>query len=445
MPPIIGPYRTIEIAEGTRAPLYIIPFDKKGRCKAPRTRNRLIDSLEHEQYSHVFLFSHGWNNDWDAASGRYFDFASGFTKLRRELNLAVSDHYKPLLVGIFWPSTWLVSPWERAPEFAAPGPGSELSDLVSDWAAELPDAQVERFYRLTDSEWIDVDDAHELAALVAPLLRADDEVGDSAEITAEELLRVWQSSPTAAEERTVDDDDDSFGTVGESGGAPAAAGWADKLDPRKVLRMASVWQMKDRAGRIGAKGVSPLLFDILRSGDHSVHLIGHSYGGKVVLSATAYQELPRAVESMLLLQPAVSRLCFAASVAGTERAGGYRLVLERVKQPIVTTFSERDVALTKAFHLAVRRDSDLGEQRIASPGGPPSRYAALGGFGPGGLGGELQTVAMRDPGEAYDELDDANLEVLALNGDLTIDGHGDISNPSTWWALLEQARRAGSV
>lgn len=75
------------------------------------------------------------------------------------------------------------------------------------------------------------------------------------------------------------------------------------------------------------------------------------------------------------------------------RTGGYRAALRYVQKPIYSTFSSHDVPLTKLFHLAVVRDSDWGEIRIA--GVPPSKFVALGGFGPGGLKtGESNTVAI---------------------------------------------------
>jgi hypothetical protein len=40
-------------------------------------------------------------------------------------------------------------------------------------------------------------------------------------------------------------------------------------------------------------------------------------------------------------------------------------------------------------------------------------------------------------GERYD-LGPSGAEILALNGDAVIAGHGDISKPATWWALFCQ-------
>ena len=57
--------------------------------------------------------------------------------------------------------------------------------------------------------------------------------------------------------------------------APGAAGGAQSLDPRQVIRVLTVYQMKDRAGVVGAFGVSELLRDLLNASTARVHAIGH--------------------------------------------------------------------------------------------------------------------------------------------------------------------------
>jgi predicted alpha/beta hydrolase family esterase len=456
MPTIEGPYKTLVTADGLFVPWYVVPFDKEGRCKAPRTRTRLLEALESGGYSHVFLFSHGWNNDWQAASERYEQFAAGFMALRKSAGLPVPANYRPLLVGVFWPSTSLVLPWESGPRFAG-GDGArsnETKDVLADdidrsidaLAEELPEAALQRFYELTSADRLDADDVRELAALLAPVLGADDELG-TADDDAGDLAEAWLAGARllAARSGTADTDEESddFGTATPLGGsaAPEAAGWLDALDPRHALRMATVWKMKDRAGTVGANGVHPLLRDILRVSAASVHLVGHSYGCKVLLSAVAAGTLSRKVTSALLLQPAISHRAFAVDADGEGRPGGYRQSLERIAEPVLCTFSSHDFALATTFHLAVRRRSDLGEQRIAA--GAPSRFAALGGYGPGGMrAGEHDTVAIKDPGQVYSELLRPGLEVLALEGSQRIKGHGDILQPATYWALHEQVRLA---
>jgi hypothetical protein len=225
-----------------------------------------------------------------------------------------------------------------------------------------------------------------------------------------------------------------------AGVGPTPAGILPKLDPRHALRMSTVWMMKDRAGRVGASGMHPLLRDILAVPGVAVHLVGHSYGCKVILSALAVGSLPRSATSALLLQPAVSHLCFALDSDGKRHPGGYRTVLDRVKQPLLMTFSRHDFPLARIFHWAVRRKSDLGEQRIAA--GPPNRFAALGGYGPSGMkAGEDLTLALKEAGEPYDEFQQDGLKVLALNGERSIHSHGDILNDYVWWALYQQVQR----
>ena len=143
--------------------------------------------------------------------------------------------------------------------------------------------------------------------------------------------------------------------------------------------------------------------------------------------------------SMLLLQAAVNCYCFAPDADGHGLVGGYRPVLSRIQQPILSTFSSHDMPLTQFFHLALWRASDLGETKITRAGDPPSRYAALGGFGPqGNAAGEARTIDILPPGKAYVLGDPAGMRVIGLCSDAAIDGHGGVVNPATAWALYCQ-------
>lgn len=442
-----GPYRTFDLGNGVEMPYYIIPFDKRGLCQGPETRKHLVETLASGGHSDVFLFSHGWNNDWTAATRRYEDFIRGYRDLRQQQNLPLPPGYKPLLIGIFWPSTALVfGEGERGPQFSAAGGPEAAVDAavaaerqeIEELAADLEPEQAEVLYRLSQKETLNEEEARELAALAVHFRGGeDDELGLESGMDIDAMLEVW----AAAE---VEEDDLADLIAGGGGGGPQGAsvsGLFKKLDPRKIVRSLTVYQMKDRAGRVGAKGVGPLLRDVLAASGAKVHLIGHSYGGKVVLSATSFGgALPRKVRSMLLLQPAVSHLCFAEQVPATDppRAGGYRVALERVENPILSTYSSHDQPLTKLFHNALRRNSDLGEERIAAAvGNPPSKYAALGGFGPRRAGEKL--IDILDAGVSYAFED--GVEIYGIDGSRTIPGHGDISSPSTWWALHALAAR----
>jgi pimeloyl-ACP methyl ester carboxylesterase len=440
LPP--GPYRNIPLADGQSVPYYIIPFDKKGACVGPATRAHLIESARTAGFTDIVIFSHGWNNDWSVATGRYEHFLKGYMDMRTAHDLPMPAGYKPMLVGVFWPSTALVfGEDEKGPAIAAGDPDAmdqavaEQLEEVAALAEDLSADDTERLYELAQKVALDPNEALELAEILKQVYAApEDELGDDAPVTARALVDVW------AQAQAAPDDLDDFGTVnGTDSDGPQAAfigGLLKKLDPRPVIRIATVYKMKDRAGTLGARGVGSLLRDLLTACDARVHLIGHSYGGKIVLSATAAGPLPRPVESMLLLQPAVSHLCFADQVPGTDRAGGYCSVLKQVNKPILSTFSSHDFPLTKTFHLALRRKKDLGEAQIAGAE-PPSVYAALGGFGPRGCGERL--IDIHALNSAYDL--DPDVPIYGLRGDAAISGHGDISSEVTWWALYSLLSR----
>jgi pimeloyl-ACP methyl ester carboxylesterase len=201
-----------------------------------------------------------------------------------------------------------------------------------------------------------------------------------------------------------------------------------------------MWKMKSRAGTVGAKGVSQLVRAVLEHDDTRLHLVGHSYGARVVLASLVTGDAPpNKAHSVLLLQPAINRWCFATDVAGRGFKGGFNPALDRVRQPVVTTFSSHDSPLTKFFHLAAVGRKHLGEPDIAAVGNT-ELYGALGGFGPAGLGNLAATEKALPPGTQRYDLD-AGRRVIAVNGGVNLDGkpaisnHGDISNPVTWWAM----------
>lgn len=447
-----GPYRTLTTPEGGAFPYYILPFDADGVCTGPLTRQHLLANLQ--GVTDIFVFSHGWNNDWTAATKRYDEFITGFQALRTRLGLPLPANYSPLLVGIFWPSQALtLFEQETGPSFA--GVAVQDADVgamqawLADIAAQLPRTSHERFHQLASAATLEPTEARELASMLSSALGTitDTEAGTAAAPTADDLLTAAQSMEPA------EPDYDAVGTVGTAGAGASTAdpmaaggigGLVKLLDPRNLLKPFTVWQMKDRAGKVGATGVATLLADLLAAGDRTarVHLLGHSYGCKVVM--TALCRLPddaRPVESALLLQPAVSQYAFAESVPERNVPGGFFRARARVRQPIAATFSAHDTALHDMFHLSVRRHDDLGELQYAGVESP-SKYAALGGYGPRATTG-AEIVDIRHAGAAY-TLPKAPA-MLGIQGARVIEGHGDILKDDVWylsWTLATAHLRA---
>ena len=109
--------------------------------------------------------------------------------------------------------------------------------------------------------------------------------------------------------------------------------------------------MKRRAGQVGERLGRELLapaFTALGDRAPRLHLIGHSFGAKLVTSRCWAGS---GLESLVLLQAAFSAFAFAEAVPGTKRPGFYRRVLtERmVAGPIVALRSDHDRALNTLY------------------------------------------------------------------------------------------------
>jgi hypothetical protein len=459
----VGPYEKLSLASGGTVPLYLITFDKQGRCQSPLTLASLLEQVDTGGYTDVHVFSHGWNNVFREAVGLYRSFFGHYFSQRDRRGLNDPKRYRPLAVGIVWPSTLLVLPWESTPKIAAVAPSPGWDDdqaaadreALEDVAGAVLPSDLQRLYEFAErGATLNPAEARELANILLPIYRqvagseeASPEIVDAdsgdvpKDVTAEQLLALWQELSPGGDsdhrEPGFAPDDRSAPTSGAPMATePLTAGFLSWLDPRGPIRVASVLQMKDRAGTVGTRGVGPLLIQkLLAMKKARIHLIGHSYGAKVILSSLCCQPVSAPAASLLLLEPAISYLCFGQGIDGKSLNGGYRDALNRVEQPILSTFSASDIPLRKLFHLAVIRGSDWGEQRIA--GLPPSKFAALGGFGPGGLkAGEGKTIEMLAPPAKYPS-GEAGVRVYGVDGSRgQIKGHGNVATEFTAWAHL---------
>ncbi len=446
-----GPFKFVDAGGGRTAGLYLLRFDTDGSLLSPRTQQMALDELTGAgDITDVFVFSHGWNNDFGVAAGNYERFIDGFVDQGQSMGLA-ADTCKPLLIGVVWPSTSLLMPWEDGPQIAGAGDAPTTGQMQSLVTESMPKAARARIGELLEGAGgLTEDQAREAAQILIDLQAGQDPDDGSARPGVDDVIAAWaaldgQAAPEPA-------DPDAFGIIpptgapgpGQAGaghtgtpGEPQVAGLLGNLDPRNLLRMASLWKMKDRAGQVGAHGVSPLLIQILSQSNARVHLLGHSFGARVMLSGLCFKPLPRPVRSVLLLQPAVNRWCFAPDVVGKGVPGGYHDAPNRVQLPLLATMSSHDLPLHEVFQLAVR-GSSLGEVQIAAVG-DTFRYGALGGYGPEGLGPAGTVQPMKRPGDPYDLFGAAR--TIAIDGSGQIDGkpaiggHSDVSKPVTWWAL----------
>jgi hypothetical protein len=174
--------------------------------------------------------------------------------------------------------------------------------------------------------------------------------------------------------------------------------------------------MKARAGNVGKNGVAKVV-DKAAAQVQRVHLIGHSFGGRVVTAAAANSTTDK-IKSMSLLQTAFSHNGFSKSMNGF-----FRSVVDqkRVKGPILVTHTKNDTAVGLAYPLASRINGDT----TAAFGDENDRFGGL-----GRNGAQQMEVGEVVKGNLLDPAGDYQFQVgkfFNLEGSPFIKGHGDVT------------------
>ncbi|MEM7130418.1 MAG: hypothetical protein AAF702_29100 [Chloroflexota bacterium] len=168
--PIAGPIDYLILNTETNIPFYIAPFTQQGISEAHQTLERLMNDVSSNRFSDIFIFSHGWNTDWSAAVRGYKAFQENFANMRDVHGMP--DHYRPLMIGVFWPSIDFVSGEAQVgPEFAGaeqddpildesqPNAPFAPVDPIADLTSPLSNAQSEFFRELIQKDQLNEEEA----------------------------------------------------------------------------------------------------------------------------------------------------------------------------------------------------------------------------------------------------------------------------------------------
>ncbi|MFG2787594.1 serine-threonine protein kinase [Streptomyces sp. NPDC048419] len=343
-------------------PYWELTFDADGDADG-RERDTLLGEVARRGVRDLIVFAHGWNNDRAGATALYRRFFEPIPGLVPNAKIGY--------VGVIWPSMRFSD--EPIPNFpksvvateaeAVPGsaldkdtrhalletfPGrATLVDQIARMLDQRPENEIEEFGRLV-----------RLLVEVVP--------GGPQPLFAADTLAegVPQSDPVlfTGDAATLCDEFAQALTALRSGGDTAQFGLPNPWDGAKeLLRQATYYAMKRRAGTVGERGLGPLVGQLAHAASSvRVHLVGHSFGGRLV--SFALRGLPdgvRTVKSLTLLQGAFSHYAFAARLPHDAHAGG---VLQgqqnRVDGPLVCCFSHFDSALGTIYPLASRMADD---------------------------------------------------------------------------------------
>jgi hypothetical protein len=431
---------------GTNIDLHELRFDKDGGV--------LSDIVLPSSTKQVFVFSHGWNNDADAARSLYGAFFRNFESIgNARFSLAEVEPFA--VVGVFWPAkkfneglaVFGGGDASGAASIAGRAEGehkviSKLEEMknlfASDEDKKLLNEAIDLVGELNDKATARAKFVQKIRSLLNPSA-ADREDASTAffESDADELMETLKlkikSSPP--KERTEED----TATAALPAGPPKLS-LDDVVAAENVLggffnsalnllNYTAYFEMKTRAGTIGKNGVAPFL-NRLTPSIQGIHLIGHSFGGRVVTAAAANSTTPQ-IRSMTLLQAAFSHNGFSK-----RKDGFFRSVVEqgRVAGPILITHSILDRAVGIAYPLASRINQD---DRLAL-GDKNDRFGALGRNGAQEMEDTEVDAAQTNLRPATDPQPYHFKQpvIYNLNGDTLITGHMDVTNEAIVSAVL---------
>ena len=352
-------------------PFLKLGFDDKGVLEDRQQVAQLIDHISAAKPERLAVVSHGWRNDEGYATALYTEL---FTNVVDCLKARGSPRSSmPAVVGVYWPAMALPEEFGSAARppnadgAAAALAGHRRVDPNTIRAqlealkafggeAELEQAKA-LLENLEDRPCDQIAFVKLLRSVAPPTSDADEDNSD----------RFFDDHPADLFERLTKP---TFGTQTREPGRGATAGYREALSGAgssilnsaqgalgsafRLVNYLTFYQMKERAGVIGT-GLNNALAQVrAKFPSLPIHLIGHSFGARVVTAATA-----RGAKldpcSLSLLQGAYSHNGLAASSQWDGAKDGYfRAVLSerRVSGPIIATHTVNDQAVGIAYPIA---------------------------------------------------------------------------------------------
>ena len=416
----------------------LIAFDKDGveRTDDPEAvamaglfSQKILADAAANPPTHVFLFCHGWKGDMPSAVEQYNRWIKAMVSLEADKS-QMGPGFRPLWIGLHWPSKPLGSE-----DFGGDGfdtVGMNLAAIKQEALQQMGDSPEAR----ACLDIIFKEQEQNAAALSLPPAVADAyrklavAIGYKSEGPA---------GPPDAEGKPFDPEA-TFDAYGDSA-FDIGSFFGKLLSPLSQL---SYWTMKYRARKIGENGMHDFVSQLQTALPAAkFHFMGHSFGCIVVSSILGGKDgktaLPRPVESLALVQGALSLWAYADQVKDTGKPGYFNVAFRKpaVSGPIVVTRSKNDKAVGLAYALATALvpinidgsfDVDLAPTFLPLLGG-------IGTYGVRGLDFASDLVMLPATGTYTFQAG----KIYNLKGDTFIPGHSGIDGPEVAHALWQAA------
>jgi hypothetical protein len=415
-----------------KIPFQSVEFDANGQ---PKSQIPTVPEV-----TDLIVISHGWNNDADEATGLY-------KTLLTNLSTALETAGAPQLgrtfssVGVYWPSKQFDFDGRgEAPTGIGPKNAVGAASIAD--GGNVPDvehalAQLSSLYDKNNPQLIEIqklvadrNNSANGSKLVEALRNLVKPVDTSA---LDASLQFYQQDKTTVYTKATQSlPQSNLNSPVAQQREVEAAGIKNLVNSiengfANLLNVGTYYTMKGRASTVGKIGVALCLDKWSTSANlKRIHLIGHSFGARLVTAAAMASQTEK-LSTLILLQAAFSHNGFATG----KLTGYFRSVVEkkRVTGPTIVTFSKYDSAVGKAYAIASR----LSGTNAESFGGPDDEFGGLGANGALHMKhGESTTAPMVAHGQPY------SLQAKIFNNlesSEYIKSHGDVSNPNVAWAI----------
>lgn len=426
-------------------------YDTTGHPVDATVQAGFLDWLQHDGLptTDVVLISHGWNNNIDEARQLYSGFFQSMSSVIADKHVAEDRQFA--VGAIFWPSkkfadTDLIPGGAAA---VAPTMDDKLNVQLDQLKVILggePDAAAKIEHARQQIASLDQSQSAQndfvaaiVSALPAPRNEKDEGLDDamtqlkSGSLTGSDVLHRLAIPLLPVAPLPVGAGAHALGFGGLLGGIKAGAS--------RLANYFTYYLMKDRAAIIGRAGVHDLVLALQGlAGTRPalrIHLIGHSFGGRLVTATAGSLTSPRSIESLVLLEAAYSHNGLAKDWDAENHDGSFRglVTLPAIAGETLITHSKHDTAVGIAYPLASR----IMHQLASALGDANDPYGGMGRNGaqhtPEAFDDTLQPLTA-----TYHALPQGKT-IRNLNGDgpnPIIESHGDVTKPEIVWAWLSR-------
>ena len=401
-----------------------VEFRKDGAIHNEAEVARVLSGLR--GLTNLVVIAHGWNNDKAEATSLFDAFQKSVNDTGVEDLISGAGSRNLGVVRIYWPSKKFADrdliPGGGAASVGAANAASDeslqrlLNELKDDpvllGGQDIDEARrvhLDRAQALASSLRESAAARAEYVQAIRAILNPDDKHTEdgSAEFFSADPETLFQALSENVKFRpasgsggaTALANGGAAGFVGDTAEGVAAAA-------RRIANFATYYQMKSRAGTVGRTGVALMLARIRATrANLPLHLVGHSFGGRLVTAAAAALPAGSAAVNLMLLQAAFSHNGIGRKFDG-KNDGAFRTVIQdrRVSGPVLITHTKNDRAVGIAYPLASRIANDAA----AALGDENDPYGGIGRNGAqhtpeaeAGVLGDLDAAYSFKPGKVY--------------------------------------------